>query len=523
MFDLVIEGGELIDGTRAPRRRADVGVVGDRIASIGDLREASATLRFDARGKIVAPGFIDVHNHDDGWMLRGRHLTAKTLQGFTSEVLMADGISYAPVSEHTWRQWLFYLRALNVLRVDEYEGWRSWADYLQRLDRRVYQNVAAHLPYANVRSLACGFRRVPVDDFEMRTIKAEIRRAMADGAVGLSTGLDYIVQCFSTTGELAEACEAVAEFDGLYVTHVRYKKGLIPALKEAVEIGRRSGAKVHISHLKAPSGETIDEVLAYLDEARTHVDLSFDVYPYQPGSTMLTYLLPYEIWEDGPLAAMHRLDDPAVRARIAAGLKSFRLDAEHIRIAWVAGKENAAHQGQRLSDYIEEMGLPAEEAIVNLLFEERLAVLMVLDEGDDRLIEPFLAHDLYMMGTDGIYHDDGVVHPRAYGSAGRLLGPLVRDRKLFSLEDAVYKLTSYPAERFGLVDRGVLREGAFADIVVFDPAAVTDHATYDDPHRPCTGIEQVVVNGVPIVRDSHPAELDGGALPGRFLRYRGRG
>jgi N-acyl-D-amino-acid deacylase len=276
---------------------------------------------------------------------------------------------------------------------------------------------------------------------------------------------------------------------------------------------------VHISHLKAPSGETIDEVLTYIDQARREVDLSFDVYPYQPGSTMLTYLLPYEVWEDGPLAAMQRLDEPAVRAHLAEGLKSFRLDIDHIRIAWVAGKENACHQGKRLSRYIEEMGLPAEEAMVNLLFEERLAVLMVLDEGDDRLIEPFLAHDLYMMGTDGIYHDDGVVHPRAYGSSGRLLGPLVRDRKLFSLEDAVHKLTARPAERFGLTGRGVLREGAHADVVVFDAATVTDRATYDDPHQPCIGIEQVLVDGVSIVRDSSPLGSLG-SPPGRFLRYR---
>lgn len=513
----------MIDGTRAPRRRADVAIRADKIASVGDLREVEAGVRIDARGKIVAPGFIDVHNHDDGWMMRGAHLAAKTTQGFTSEVLMADGISYAPVNRHTAPHWLYYLRALNALRLDEYRGWQSWQDYMRLLDGATYQNVAAHLPYANIRALACGFRRVAVDDFQMRSIKYEIRRGMQAGAVGLSTGLDYIVQCFSTTDELAEACEAMAEFDGLYVTHVRYKKGLLAALKEAVEIGRRAGVKVHISHLKAPSGEVGDAVLTYIDKtARHEVDLSFDVYPYQPGSTMLTYLLPYDVWEDGPLAATAKLADPEIAARLSEGMPSFRLDPDHICIAWVGGKENARHQGKTLSHYVEEQGLPIEQVMTNLLIEERLAVLMVLDEGDDRLVEPFLQHDLYMMGTDGIYHDDGVVHPRVYGSAGRLLGPLVRDRRLFSLEDAVHKMTQRCAERFKMAGRGVLREGAQADLVVFDAATVGDRATFTDPHQRCTGIEHVLVNGVAVVRHGAPVDDLPPPLPGRFLQYESR-
>ena len=446
MLDTIIEEGEVIDGSGAPRRRGDVGIQDQRIVALGDLREVEAGERIDARGKIVAPGFVDVHNHDDGWLLRRDHLPAKTLQGFTSELLMVDGISYAPVNEHTARQWLFYLRALDGLRQDEYLGWQSLDDYMRLLDRRNVQNSATHIPYANVRSLVCGFRRIAADDFHLRQIKAEIRRGMQEGAVGLSTGLDYIVQCFADTDELVEACSAMAEFDGIYVTHVRYKAGLLRAIQEAVEIGRRAGVKVHISHLKAPSGEAGEEVLEYVDKiARHEVDFSFDVYPYQPGSTMLSYLLPYEIWEDGPLAALGKLAEPAIKSRVADGLRDFRLDLDKVHLAWVASKENSCHQGKKLSQYVEEMRLAPAEAIYNLLIEERLAVLMVLNEGDDRLVEPFLSHDLFMIGTDGIYFDDGVVHPRVYGSTGRILGPLVRDRKLFSLEDAVAKLSARPA------------------------------------------------------------------------------
>jgi N-acyl-D-amino-acid deacylase len=278
--------------------------------------------------------------------------------------------------------------------------------------------------------------------------------------------------------------------------------------------------KVHISHLKAQSSAQADEVLTWIDTvARRQVDFSFDVYPYQPGSTMLSYLLPYEAWEDGPIAAPARLREPRLRSLFRASLDSHRLDLDHLRIAWVAGRENARHQGRRLSEYVAEMGLEPEEALANLLIEERFAVLLVFDEGDDALVRPFLQHDLYMMGTDGIYFDDGHVHPRVYGSAGRLLGPCVRDLKLFSLEEAVWKLSGHAAARFGLKDRGVLREGSFADVVVFDAGTITDQATYDEPHQLTTGVEHVLVNGVPVITGGRPVETFPGALPGRALRF----
>ncbi|MCH8828442.1 MAG: D-aminoacylase [Planctomycetes bacterium] len=521
MFDIIIQNGTVIDGTKSPRFKADVGIQNGRIAAIGDLSAAETTRRISADGKIVAPGFIDVHNHSDGWFLKSDHVVSKTSQGFTSEVLMSDGISYAPVDEQTAPEWMFYLRALDALRMDEYTGWRTLADYLEVLDGANVQNAAVQVPYANVRALACGFGRGAVDDFQMRTIQREIRLGMEAGAVGVSTGLDYIAQCFSTTDELVEACGVIAEYDGLYVTHMRYKKGLMDALREAVEIGRRAGIKVHFSHLKALSAENSEQVLEYIDTtARQEVDLSFDVYPYQPGSTMLNFLLPYEVWEDGPLAVLGKLRDPGVRSKFAEGLKAYRLDLDHIRIAWVAGRENAVHQGKRLSDYIEECNLPAADALINLLIEERLAVLLVFDEGDDRLADPFLQHDLYMMGTDGIFFPDGLVHPRQYGSVGRLLGPLVRDHKLFSLEEAVYKLAGNAANRFGLTGRGILKEGNFADVVVFDAETVTDRATYDDPHQLTVGIEHVFVNGVPILADGKAIEPNPSPLPGRALRFR---
>lgn len=556
MFDVLIRHATIIDGTRAPRYSADIGIIGGRIDSIGDLSAAEARQTIDASSLVAAPGFIDVHTHADGWLLKSPHLLPKTLQGFTTEVLMADGISYAPVTPQTWRDWIFYLRALNGMSLDEYSGWNSIAEFLDRIAGHNVQNVIAQVPYANVRSAVCGWGRQRPDDFQMRSIVRDIRRAMDEGAVGLSTGLDYIVQCFASTDELVTACQPVAEQGGLYVTHMRYKLGLLPALREAVEIARRSGTKLHVSHLKAQTPQAADEVLGYLDrEASREVDLSFDVYPYQSGSTMLSYLLPYEVWESGPIAAVERLRDPVVRERFTRGLTEHRVEIDKIHIAWVGSKENSRHQGKQLSDFVDSRRSSPGDALADLLIEERLAVLLVVNEGDDPLVTPFLQHPKHMIGTDGILCGcvspvrasdrgksgpqvtqepspgssekplealrlEGRPHPRVFGSAGRVLGPLVREVKLFSLEDAVHKLSGYAASRFGLKQRGELKSGNFADLVLFDPDTISDQATYTEPLQPTVGMHTVLVNGTPIIEAGQPVppERLPHMLPGRHLR-----
>ena len=519
MLDLIIRNGTIIDGAKTPRYGADLGIQGDRIVQIGNLTETIAHTTIDATGKMVAPGFVDVHNHSDAWLLKTPHLVSKTMQGFTTEVIMADGISYAPVNPQTVHEWIYYLRGLNALRFEEYSGWESLADYMALLDGANVQNSITHIPYANLRTLACGFGRAAPDDYQMRQILDEMEKGMAAGAVGLSTGMDYIAQCFASTDEIVEACRVMAAQQGLYVSHVRYKQGTLRAIQEAVEIGRRAGVPVHISHFKGTSPQEIDELLTYVDTvAVNEVDFSFDVYPYLPGSTMLNYLLPYEVWEDGPLGVPARLRDPAIRARFAHALQFTPLDETYI--AWVPGKENSVYQGRTLADYVAATRKPAAEALCDLLIEESLAVLLVFHQGDDRLVEPFLQHRCYMMGSDGIYHEDGGIHPRQYGSATRLLGACVRDRKIFSLEEAVYKLSGHPAQRFGLKDRGGLQAGKFADVVVFDAATVTDRAVYTAPHQLSQGIEQALVNGRPIIRDGQPLTDLAHPLPGRALKFK---
>ncbi len=520
MFDIIIRNGTLIDGTGQPRFTADVAITDSCIVSIGNLTDATANRVIDAAGKIVCPGFVDVHNHSDGWLLKQQNFASKTLQGFTTEVLGLDGIGYAPVNATTAREWMFYMRTLDGLNMNEYSGWESLEEFMECIERKNVQNAATHIPYANVRSMVCGFNNHRVDDFQMRQIQYEIRKAMDEGAVGISTGLDYIVQCFSTTDELVEACSVMAKDRGLYATHMRYKKGLMPAFREAVEIARRADVPLHVSHLKAISDNSADEIMTYIDqEVRKDVDFTFDVYPYQPGSTTLSYLLPYEVWEDGPLAAMSKMNQPEMIEKFRQGLKAYRLNLDKLRIAWVAGKENTHLQGKLVSEFIAETGLPTEVALINLLIEERLSVLLVFDEGDDELVYPFLQHDLFMLGTDGIYAEGGDVHPRQFGSVGRMLGRLVRDEKLFTLEQAIHHMSGFPASRFGLTKRGELQEGYFADIVIFDAATITDNATMQNPTEYTTGIEEVIVNGVSVVSEGVAVKNLKQPLPGQFVRY----
>lgn len=516
-FDWLIKNGFVLDGRGSPVSRADIGIRGDRIAQLGDLSETQASHVIDASGQIVCPGFMDVHAHSDAWLLGQSHFLPKTSQGYTTEFLMVDGVSYAPVNEETAPEWIHYLRGLNGLRWQQYAGWRTIAEYMSRLDHRNAQNTAAFIPYGNVRSLFCGFDRHPPDDFQLKEIKSCVARAMEEGALGLSTGFDYLGQLFSSTEELIAVCKELAPKGGIYVSHIRYKLGILEGLKEAVRIGKHAGVPVHISHLKGSTPAEAEAILTYINDTAVHeVDFSFDVYPYSASSTLLSSLLPHEVWTGGSLGALKQLTRRAVRDQFASRLA--RLPLDRILIAWTASHTNQDLVGQSLAEYIDSTGKSAAQALIELLMEENLAVLLVFLQGEDALVAPFLAHPRGMIGSDGIYQPEGAIHPRLYGTAARVLGACVRDQRLFSLAEAVYKLSGYPAERFAITDRGVIREGYFADLVCFDADRVGDKATFTDPRQTAAGIRHVWVNGQRIIAGGKPVGEAEPLLPGRFLR-----
>lgn len=515
MFDLLIRNGTVVDGQKTPRFVADIGIQGERIAAVGKLADAEAALVIDAAEHVVAPGFIDVHTHSDAVLLNQPHLLSKTSQGFTTEFLMLDGISYAPVNRHTVHAWVQYLRPLDGLQFADYSGWETIGQYMSLLHRRTAQNVATFIPYANVRTLALGFGERQPNDYQLVDIQNLVQQGMADGACGLSTGLDYVDECFAATDELTLAARPMRSQQGVYVTHVRYAIGTLEGVKEAVDIGRRAGVPVHISHLKGNSAAESEAIINYIDlVAINEVDFSFDVYPYMSSSTMLQYMLPLEFWRDGVLAAYGKLDDPALRERFQRKLDREKL--ENITIAWVASRRNSRFQGATLAEFVASTGRRAADALCDLLIEEGMAVLLVFHREENGLESAFLEHSCYMMGSDGIYFEDGVIHPRQYGSAPRLLGHYVRRKRVLTLEDAVYKLSGFPAARFKLRSRGAVRAGYYADLVIFDADTIADRATFDHPHRLATGVSHVIVNGQPILLAGEPVE---GKTPGRYLKF----
>jgi N-acyl-D-amino-acid deacylase len=517
MFDILITGGRVVDGSGTPWFRGDVGVRGDRIAAVGPLARAEARLRLDAAGKVVAPGFIDAHVHGDLMLLADPLHEPAVRQGVTTYLLGQDGVAMAPASAAT----LDYMRRYTAGfsgNPDLNERWSSVAEYLACFDRRCAVNVACLVPNGNVRMEVMGLATRPPTPDELRRMGQLVRAGMEQGAVGLSSGLDYIPSRYADTEELIALCREIAPFGGVYVTHMRRydPEGVLGSMDEVFRIGREADVAVHISHFNSRA----DLVLPKLDAGRADgIDVTYDLYCYLAGSSILGMVtLPPWVQEGGVEATVARLKDPAVRQRLRGAFASPRGPLETVRLSSVAAPEYRRHEGQTLDQAAREAGREMGDFVCDVLAASDLAVGCVAPHLNrtQEDVNALIRHPAMMAGSDGIFTGSRP-HPRGCGCFARYLGQHVRGDRTWSLEQAVQHLAAHAARRFGLKDRGLLREGMAADVVVFDPDTVADHATYDDGRRLATGMEHVLVNGELVLHAGRRTA----ALPGRALKMTG--
>ena len=532
-YDVVIAGGRIVDGTGAAWFYGDLAIRGDRIARVtpaGLLREAPARERLDARGMVVAPGFIDIQGQSGGSFLFGDGRdVSKVTQGITTEIL-GEGGTPAPANERTVGD-LARLPGSRQQVVREFMTPNGFARWLEAMERHgISPNVGSFLGASTVREYVKGMALGEPTPAELDTMRAVVRRAMGDGAFGVASALIYPPGNFAGTAELIDIARAMAPYGGVYITHMRSEADqLLEAIDEAIRIGREGSVPVEIYHLKAGglrNWPKAGQAIAKIDSARAAgVDVQANMYPYVAGGTGLSSCLPP--WAAADDKLLDNLRDPAMRSRIRAEVLQQATDWENlcqlatpdgVLVLGLLKPEHRAHVGKRLSDIAAALGKDWLETVMDLLLseEQRIGTIYFMMSEDNVKLQ--LRQPWIKFGTDAGGADPdsarGLTHPRAYGTYPRILGKYVRDEGVLSLEDAVRKATSAVATRLSIQDRGLLREGFFADVVVFDPAAVADRATFERPHQLSAGVRDVFVNGVSVVRGGRHT----GAKPGRVVR-----
>lgn len=511
MFDVIIRGGRVLDGTGAPPYRADVGVTGDRVAAVGRLDAAGALSEIDAAGRLVAPGFVDCHVHGDAAVFDPAVQLAALRQGVTTFVLGQDGLSFAPGSAETVAYASRYFAAVNGALG---EGPLTVGGLLDGYDRAVALNTAYLLPHGTIRYDVMGHSPAHASRDDLALMLAAIERGLSEGAAGLSSGLEYLPGRYATTEELAELCRPLGGLP--YVTHMRaYGPRAGEGLAEVVEIAERSGAAVHVSHLHGPAGLLLPLLDRTLDAG---VDLTFDTYPYLRSSTILAMVaLPPQV----PAADTERALEMLRSGELDSWWPELERTWPRLTISHAPGMEWS--EGLTMVAAAERAGMTPAEFCCRLLVETRLEAGCVAarpDEGPEgeESVRRVLRHPSHTGGSDGIYVG-GHPHPRGFGAFARFLGRHVRELGDWTWEQAVVHLASHPARRFGFADRGLLRPGFAADVVVFDPLTVADQATYEAPRTLATGVEDVLVSGERVLAAGEPT----GATPGRALRSRSAG
>ena len=534
-YDLVISNGRIVDGTGNPWRYGDVAVQGDRIARVttpGELRDASARRRIDAAGLVVAPGVIDIQAQSGDELLFGdSRVVSMITQGVTTMIL-GEGDTPAPANDNLIAAAIAgaadtaHVRAMHGFTGEH--GFDTWFRAMEQ--HRMSVNVGSFLGAGTVRAYAKGMAEGPATPAELDTMRAVVRAAMRDGALGVASALIYPPGNYASTDELIEEAKAMAPFGGVYITHMRSEGDrLIEAVQEAMRIGKEGGVPVEIYHLKAAGVRNwpkAKQVVAMIDSARAAgQDVATDQYPYTAGQNNLSSCIPPWAHADGKL--LERLRDPEQRARIKkemtdpnANFESLCLAATPAGVEVVSFKVDSLKQyeGKRLSEIAKAWRKDWPDALMDLTLAEENRLGQVIFIASDSNVAMQVRQPWMKFGTDAEAFDPDSAkistHPRAYGTYPRILGRFVREQHLLTLEDAIRKMSGAVAERLGIRDRGELREGMYADILVFDPNTIIDKATYEQPHQLSVGVRYVLVNGGPVVDDGKVT----GAKPGMVVR-----
>jgi N-acyl-D-aspartate/D-glutamate deacylase len=512
MYDLIIRNAKVVDGTGNPWFKGDVAVAGTSIAAVGRVTGEAARV-IDAHALCVCPGFIDVHAHGDFTPYDKTVVDYKLRQGITTEVNGNCGFSAAPVDPLTVGLVRKYVEGFIAPEQGVPWNWRSLGEYLDSIAQaRLAINIAPLIGHGALRAAAMGYEQRAPSAAELDTMKALMRESMEQGAFGLSTGLVYVPGTYAQTDEIIDIAKVAARYGGLYATHMRNEgERLFEAFDEAIQIGRHADIPVQISHHKAagkPNHGKIRTTLTRLEDERAQgLDITVDQYPYTAGSTTLASVLPPWAQVGGVPKILERLRDPAMRREIKADLATDPQHGENmirgcnwdeILIASVKSARNKTCEGKSLQQIAEMRGEEPLESVFDLLLDEECAVAMIMFTMAEEDVRTVLRHPATMIGTDGIW-SHGKPHPRIYGSYPRILGMYVRQERLLSIEEAVRKMTSFPAQKFGLWKKGIVRAGMDADLVVFNPDTIAERSTFQDPHQYPAGLPYVMLNGQVVV------------------------
>ena len=522
-YELAIINGLILDGLGNPPIRSNICVSGDKIGLVSSEEESGADETISAKELAVAPGFIDTHSHSDLMLFSDPFAKSKITQGVTTEIVGQDGFSVAPVQKEVQPELAKYLSGL-AGQLDDWR-WNTFDSYLQQLSElQTTVNVASLVGNGTIRAMIVGFQRREANPSELEGMRILVADAMTQGAIGLSSGLIYLPSSYANEDELVDLCKIAAEHNGIYVTHIRNEAhGLIESVDEAIRTATRAKIPLHISHHKAIGKDNWGKTKETLERVDREISrgsvISCDIYPYTAGSTMLSASMPPWALEGGPKALRERLRNPQQRSKIIRELeegsptwKSYSQLGGWDKIVITYSKARKEVEGKSIAQISKDLGKPPADVVVDLLLESNEAVSMVVFHISEDDVRRVIAHRSSTICTDGLLI--GNPHPRAYGSFPRVLRRYVMEERLLTLERAIQKMTSIPASKFRLKDRGTVKEGVFADLVVFDPLQIRDKATYDSPRQFAEGIRYVIVNGRVVFREGEFT----GIRPGRALR-----